>query len=95
MDGNTNMSLDDEETKSAFVGALNMERGIYEEYTVMYAPFYRQMTFPLYSERKAESGDPLAIAYSDVEAASATILRTLMKVALSFLQGSHRGLSLL
>ena len=26
-----NMSLDDEDTKASFVGALNMERGIYEE----------------------------------------------------------------
>ena len=65
-DGNSNMSMDDEATKSAFVGALNMERGIYEDYTTMYAPFYRQMTFPLYAEGKAEDGAPLDIAYSDV-----------------------------
>ena len=39
--GNFNMRLDDAKTKESFVGALNMERGIYEDYTVMYAPFYR------------------------------------------------------
>ena len=66
-EGNTNMEMDDEETKEAFVGALNMERGIYEDVSLMYAPFYRQMTFPLYAERKAETGMPLEIAYSDVE----------------------------
>ncbi len=37
-----NMSMDDEETKEIFVGALNMERGIYEDSTRMFAPFYRQ-----------------------------------------------------
>lgn len=99
MDGNTNMSLDDEETKSAFVGALNMERGIYEEYTVMYAPFYRQMTFPLYSERKAESGDPLAIAYSDVEAAFCYYLENFNEgrpfILAGFSQGAQLALMLL
>ena len=29
--GNTNMSMDDEAAKADFAGALNMERGIYEE----------------------------------------------------------------
>ena len=37
-----NMAMDDEETKASFLGALNMERGIYEESTRMYAPYYRQ-----------------------------------------------------
>lgn len=67
--GNLNMSMDDEGTKSNFIGALNMERGIYEEYTTMYAPFYRQMTFPVYAERKAEEGIHLDIAYSDIKTA--------------------------
>ncbi len=66
-DGRLNMSLSDEETKASFVGALNMERGIYEDAAVMYAPFYRQMTFPVYAERVAEDGEHLEIAYSDVE----------------------------
>ena len=33
-----NMSMDDEETKGSFSGALNMERGIYEDSTRMFAP---------------------------------------------------------
>ena len=40
-DGNLNMPMDDEDVKERFVGALNMERGIYEDSAVMYAPFYR------------------------------------------------------
>ena len=66
-EGNLSMSLDDEETKAAFIGALNMERGIYEDTAAMYAPFYRQMTFPVYEARIAEEGKHLQIAYSDVE----------------------------
>ena len=37
-----NMSMDDAQTKEAFLGALNMERGIYEESTRLFAPYYRQ-----------------------------------------------------
>ena len=66
-EGNLNMSMDDDEAKSSFIGALNMERGIYDERTEMYAPFYRQMTFPVYQERKAEEGEYLDTAYSDVK----------------------------
>ena len=37
-----NMSMGDTKTKKNFLGALNMERGIYEENTRIYAPYYRQ-----------------------------------------------------
>ena len=37
----TNMSMDDAKTKANFLGALNMERGIYEESARLYAPYYR------------------------------------------------------
>ena len=68
-DGDYNMSLDDEDTKESFVGALNMERGIYEGATKMYAPYYRQMTFPVYSLSEEEMMPYFDIAYSDVAAA--------------------------
>lgn len=64
--GNFNMSMDDEKTKSSFVGALNMERGIYEDTATMYAPYYRQMTFPVYSMSEEEMKPYLDIAYRDV-----------------------------
>ena len=38
-DGRLNMMLSDEDAKASFVGALNMERGIYDEVAIMYAPF--------------------------------------------------------
>ncbi len=44
-----NMSLDDEPMKANFLGALNMERGIYEDSTRMYAPYYRQGAMKIYS----------------------------------------------
>ena len=68
-DGNYNMSMDDTAMKESFVGALNMERGIYEDSTTMYAPYYRQMTFPVYSMTEEEMEPYLQIAYRDVAAA--------------------------
>ena len=67
--GNFNMSLDDTDTKESFVGALNMERGIYENSATMYAPYYRQMTFPVYSMTEEEMKPYLDMAYRDVAAA--------------------------
>ena len=64
--GNFNMSMDDEAMKKSFVGALNMERGIYEDYALLYAPFYRQMTFPLYEGTEEAMQPYLSIAYGDV-----------------------------
>jgi len=60
------MSMDDEKTKASFLGALNMERGIYEDSATMYAPYYRQMTFPVYSMSEEEMKPYLEIAYRDV-----------------------------
>ena len=69
--GNYNMSMEDAATKESFVGALNMERGIYEDCATMYAPYYRQMTFPVYSMTEEEMKPYLEIAYRDVAAAFA------------------------
>lgn len=69
--GNYNMSMEDAATRESFVGALNMEKGIYEDCTTMYAPYYRQMTFPVYSMTEEEMKPYLEIAYRDVAAAFA------------------------
>ena len=66
-DGRLNMMLSDEDAKASFVGALNMERGIYDEVAIMYAPFYRQMTFPVFEQGISTSGRHFEIAYGDVE----------------------------
>ena len=64
--GNFNMSMDDEDIKESFLGALNMERGIYEDSARLYAPYYKQMTFPVYSMTDEEMKPYLEIAYQDV-----------------------------
>ncbi|MBR1702436.1 MAG: DUF3089 domain-containing protein [Lachnospiraceae bacterium] len=64
-----NMSLNDEKTKGSFMGALNMERGIYEESARMYAPYYRQAAMQVYG-LEPEAREPyLELAYEDVSAA--------------------------
>ena len=98
-DGNSNMSLSDEGTKEAFIGALNMERGIFDEYTTMYSPFYRQMTFPVYDRRESEEGTPLDIAYSDVRNAFIYFLDNISVdrpiIIAGFSQGAQLSLMLL
>lgn len=92
--GNLNMSMHDETTKGNFIGALNMERGIYEDSTTMYAPFYRQMTFPVYAERKAEEGAYLDIAYSDIKDAFIYYLDNLNNDRPFILAGFSQGAQL-
>lgn len=62
-----NMSLSDEDTKYSFQGAINMEKGIYDEDTRFFAPYYRQIGLNVY-EMPAEEREPyLEIAYDDVK----------------------------
>ncbi len=60
------MSLDDKKTKESFLGALNMERGIYEADTRMYAPYYRQAAMKVYSMSPEEREPYLEYAYEDI-----------------------------
>jgi hypothetical protein len=67
-----NMSLENDVMKGYFEGALNMERGIYEDSCRMYAPYYRQMAMNGYSLEDAEETERrLAFAYNDVSDAFA------------------------
>lgn len=94
-DGEYNMSMDDEETKESFVGALNMERGIYEGSATMYAPFYRQMTFPVYSMSDEEMKPYFEIAYRDVAAAFEYYFENLNNDRPIILAGFSQGSQLL
>lgn len=62
-----NMPLDDEGEKESFLGALNMERGIYEDSLDMYAPYYRQGSLSAIDAGRME--ESYEIAYEDVSAA--------------------------
>ncbi len=64
-----NMSLKDEETKQTFVGALNMQKGIYENNTKMYAPFYQQAALSVYEMDNSKSRRYFDIAYRDTRKA--------------------------
>ena len=64
-----NMSMDDERTKASFLGALNMELGLYEEQTRMFAPYYRQGAMKIYELSPEARESYLELAYSDVSAA--------------------------
>ncbi len=74
MNDEYNLSLDDEETKEHFTGALNMERGIYEDSTRMFAPFYRQAAMKVYSLDRDQWEPYMQIAYEDISAAFAYYL---------------------
>ena len=69
-----NMSLTDEKTRAAFLGALNMERGIYEDSGRLFAPYYRQAAMKAYSLEAEARERCLELAYGDVSAAFAHYL---------------------
>ena len=64
--GNLNADISDEKYRRSFTGALNMELGIYNDCASVYAPYYRQATFPVYNMTEAEREKYLDAAYKDV-----------------------------
>ena len=48
-EGRSNMDMDDQATKENFLGAINMEKGIYQEAGRFYAPYYRQVGLTVYA----------------------------------------------
>ena len=68
-EGDENMLLSDGEARESFLGATNMEKGIYDAESRFFAPYYRQAGLSVY-ELPAEEREPyLALAYEDVRAA--------------------------
>lgn len=62
-----NMSLEDTAAKEAFLGATNMEKGIYDEDTRFFAPYYRQAGLNVYEMPPEEREAYLSLAYEDVK----------------------------
>lgn len=62
-----NMPLDDKDAKSDFLGATNMEKGIYDEDARFFAPYYRQVGLNVYELPAEEQETYLSIAYKDVK----------------------------
>lgn len=65
--GNLTADITNEKYRSSFVGAINMELGIYIGQTTIFAPYYRQATFPVYNLSEEEREVYLDFAYRDVK----------------------------
>lgn len=66
-DESCNMSLSDEAAKKDFMGAVNMEKGIYDTNARFFAPYYRQAGLNVYEMSSEEREQYLESAYRDVE----------------------------
>ena len=64
-----NMPMEDQKARASFLGATNMEKGIYDESCRFYAPYYRQAGLSVYDLPEEERDPWLALAYEDVRAA--------------------------
>lgn len=68
-DDSYNMNLSDEDTKAQFLGATNMEKGIYDQNANFFAPYYRQAGLNAYTLDSSESNEYFDQAYTDVSQA--------------------------
>lgn len=97
--GNYNMDMTNAKRRASFIGALNMEKGIYDEVCSIYAPFYRQATFPVYYMSEEESQTYFDIAYNDVASAFEYYMLNVNDgrpfILAGFSQGSQMALRLL
>ena len=62
-----NMSMDDAEGKADFLGATNMEKGIYDQDARFFAPYYQQVGLNVYELPVDEREAYLSTAYEDVK----------------------------
>ena len=62
-----NMPMDNQAAKNDFLGATNMEKGIYDQNARFFAPYYRQAGLNAYELPIAEREAYLSIAYEDVK----------------------------
>ena len=86
-----NMSLSDEETKASSLGALNMERGIYEDSARLYAPYYKQAAMKVYDLDEDDREPYFEIAYADVSAAFSYYLKNYNEGRPIILAGFSQG----
>lgn len=64
-----NMPMDDEDAKSDFLGATNMEKGIYDSDARFFAPYYRQAGLNAYELPAEDREEYLSLAYADIKEA--------------------------
>ncbi len=68
-DEKLNMDMNDENAKKSVLGATLMEKGLYDDMTDFYAPYYRQATLEVYEMSAEQRTRYLDIAYEDVKKA--------------------------
>lgn len=66
-DDSCNMELTDEDTKANFLGATNMEKGIYDRGSRFFAPYYRQAGLNVYTMKTSDRERYLELAFDDVK----------------------------
>lgn len=68
-DGSMNWTKHDEKTAAAFLGAINMEKGIYDADTRFFAPVYDQTSLFAYTQDSAALSKSLDMSYSQIREA--------------------------
>ena len=66
-DDSYNMELTDDDTKEDFLGAINMEKKIYDYDSRFFAPYYRQVGLNVYSMETSDREQYLELAFDDVK----------------------------
>lgn len=66
-EGSYLMDLSNEKGRNNFIGAINMEKGIYDRGTRFYAPFYREAGYNVYALPEEEAEKLKQSAYADVK----------------------------
>ena len=66
-EGSYLMDLSNEKGRSNFIGTINMEKGIYDQGTRFYAPFYREAGYNVYALPEEEAEPLKQSAYADVK----------------------------
>ena len=93
------MDMNDKETKRKFVGATNMEKGIYDEDARFFAPYYRMAAFSSHQLSPEGRNECIAFAYNDVRNAFLYYLKYFNNgrpfLLAGFSQGSHHIVRLL
>ena len=94
-----NMELTDEKAKKKFIGAINMEKGIYDENARFFAPYYRMAGFSSRGGGENVRKNALEYAYKDVRDAFLHYLKHYNKgrpfILAGFSQGSNHIVLLL
>lgn len=93
------MDLGDDQTKAQFLGATNMEKGLYDGDANFFAPYYRQAALNAYTMDESQSDQYFDLAYADVSMAFDRYLKDYNQgrpfILAGFSQGSEMLLRLM